>query len=208
MTSSTEREPVGTAPAVEPVTAPTRAERREVLRREKQRFGGIKWGSAFFGWLTAVGTAVLLGGIAAAVAQGYALSGDTVPGTGVGVVAVAVTGVVLFVAYFCGGYVAGRMARFSGAMQGVAVWVWAVVVAIAVAVLVSVSGAAVNLAPVSGLIGGRVDPTALTVGGLVALAAALIVGLAGAVLGGLAGMRFHRRVDRAAAADPGPVPTP
>jgi len=37
--------------------------------------------------------------------------------------------VVLFVAYFSGGYVAGRMARFNGLKQGLAVWVWALVIA-------------------------------------------------------------------------------
>ena len=46
----------------------------------------------------------------------------------------------LFVAYYCGGYVAGRMARFNGVKQGVAVWVWAVVIAVAVAVLAAVAG--------------------------------------------------------------------
>ena len=27
--------------------------RSEVLDRQKERFGGFKWGAAFFGWLTA-----------------------------------------------------------------------------------------------------------------------------------------------------------
>lgn len=34
--------------------------REEVVSRERERFGGMKFGSAFFGWLTAMGTAVLL----------------------------------------------------------------------------------------------------------------------------------------------------
>jgi hypothetical protein len=37
-----------------------------------------------------------------------------------GIVGAIVALAVLFVAYYCGGYVAGRMARFSGAKQGVA----------------------------------------------------------------------------------------
>ncbi len=48
--------------------------------------------------------------------------------------------VVLLVAYFCGGYVAGRMARFNGVKQGVAVWVWAIVIAVVVAVVAAVAG--------------------------------------------------------------------
>lgn len=186
-------------------TTTTRSERREVLDHQKAHFGGIKWGSAFFGWLTAVGTAVLLSGIAAAVGLGLGLSipggperavdelaqGPGATGTAglVGAVAVAV---VLLVAYYCGGYVAGRMARFNGAKQGIAVWVWAVVVAAAAAVVVATGGVRLDLAP----IGLPVDPTALGTGGIIAAAAALVVALVGAVLGGLAGMRFHRRIDR------------
>jgi uncharacterized membrane-anchored protein len=185
----------------EPATPLTeRQQRRAARRHQKQQFGGTKWGSAFFGWLTALGTAVLLGGIAAAVTDGYGLT--TVPGgPPVGVVAVVVAAVVLFLAYFCGGYVAGRMARFDGARQGVAVWLWAVLVAVAVAVLVAVSGVPVD--PPAALVGGVLDPAALTIGGLIGLSVVLLIGLVGAVLGGLAGMRFHRRVDRAT---PPPAP--
>lgn len=183
-----------------------RAERREVLHQQQERFGGIRWGSAFFGWLTTVGTAVLLGGIAAAVGAGFGLAapggraeltqspGATTAGVVVGAVVVALA---LFVAYYCGGYVAGRMARFNGAKQGMAVWVWAVVIAVVVGVVVAVGGARLDLAP----IGVPVDPAALGTAGIIAAVVALAVALVGAVLGGLAGMRFHRRIDRATAAD-------
>ncbi|MBT9257757.1 hypothetical protein KMZ32_06370 [Phycicoccus sp. MAQZ13P-2] len=53
--------------------------------------------------------------------------------------------VVLFVAYYCGGYVAGRMARFNGAKQGLAVWLWALVIALVVAVLGLVAGDRYNV---------------------------------------------------------------
>lgn len=45
--------------------------------------------------------------------------------------------VIVFVAYSCGGYVAGRMARFDGMEQGLGVWLWAILVAVLVAVLVA-----------------------------------------------------------------------
>ena len=54
------------------------------------------------------------------------------PHVGFGLVGGIVLLVILFVAYYCGGYVAGRMARFHGARQGFAVWVWALVIAIVV----------------------------------------------------------------------------
>ncbi|MHA7287307.1 hypothetical protein ACX80I_13595 [Arthrobacter sp. MDT3-44] len=41
-----------------------------------------------------------------------------------------------------------------------------------------------------------VDGSALTVGGLIDLAIAILVPLTGAILGGRAGMRFHRKVDQ------------
>ena len=41
-------------------------DRREVVGREREEHGGVKIGSAFFGWLTATGMAVLLTALAAA----------------------------------------------------------------------------------------------------------------------------------------------
>jgi membrane protease YdiL (CAAX protease family) len=186
-----------------------REARRATLHEQKERFGGIKWGAAFFGWLTAVGTAVLLSGIVALVtsagvsapdAAGDVARGIGAPAPTTGVVGAVLAAVVVFLAYFAGGYVAGRMARFSGAKQGVAVWVWAVVVALVVGLLVAFSGRGVDLTAAGAALGIPADPTSLTVGGIVAAVVALVVGLVGAVLGGLAGMRYHRRIDRAAPA--------
>lgn len=179
---------------------------RPLLAAQKERYGGIKWGSAFFGWLTATGTALLLTVIAAAAGAALGLA-QPEPGlpTGAGAQTAGITAavvllVILFLAYYCGGYVAGRMARFNGAKQGVAVWVWAVVVAIAVAVLGTVSGVRFDaLADVGGLPRLPIDQSSLTAGTILAALVALAAGLVGAVLGGLAGMRFHRRVDRVVA---------
>src|SRR5699024_12584226 len=44
--------------------------REEVLDRESDRYGGFKWGAAFFGWLTAMGAAVLLTAILSAIGAG------------------------------------------------------------------------------------------------------------------------------------------
>ncbi len=186
-------------------------DRREELHRQKAEFGGIKWGSAFFGWLTAIGTAVLLTGLATAILGAIGLAaepaqvaqaGEVVQNPAgaqtVGIVGAIVALVVLFVAYYCGGYVAGRMARFSGAKQGVAVWVWTVVISILVTIAVAVAGSqAGGLAGIGGLPQIPIDPAALTVAGILTALLALVVSLVGAVLGGLAGMRFHRKIDRA-----------
>ena len=106
--------------------------------------------------------------------------------------------VVLFVAYYCGGYVAGRMARFDGAKQGVAVWLWALFIAIVVALLGAVVGSEFNvLADLNSFPRIPVGEGDLSTGGIIAAVVVAVTSLAGAVLGGLAGMRFHRRVDRA-----------
>ena len=49
-------------------------DRRDVVDRQKEAFGGMKFGSCFFGWLTAAGTAVLLGAIATGVGTALGLT--------------------------------------------------------------------------------------------------------------------------------------
>ena len=178
-----------------------------VLEREQQRFGGIKFGSAFFGWLTATGTAVLLTALVAAIGTAIgATSGTTVDevadaaaeNTGVaGIVGAIVLGIVLLIAYFAGGYVAGRMARFSGAKQGLAVWLWAVVIAILVAIATAVAGSQWDiLATLDSFPRIPVTAETATVTGILTAIGAAVVALGGAILGGMAGMRYHREVDR------------
>ena len=105
---------------------------------------------------------------------------------------------VLLVAYYCGGYVAGRMARINGLKQGDAVWVWAVVIAVLVGVAGAVLGSEFDvLDRVGGFPRLPIGGGDVTTGGIVAGLIALVAALVGAILGGLAGMRFHRKVDKA-----------
>ncbi len=184
-------------------------DRASVVEREKEEHGGVKIGSAFFGWLTATGTAVLLTALLAAAGTAVGLAtntsvGEVTSGTSaqdsqtIGIVGGIILLVILFVAYYCGGYVAGRMARFNGIQQGLAVWLWAVVIAIVVAVLGAVAGDKYNiLAKINSFPRIPVNEGNLATGGLIAAVAVAVVALVGAVLGGLAGMHFHRQVDKA-----------
>ncbi|WP_245616146.1 hypothetical protein [Phycicoccus jejuensis] len=189
--------------------APTR---HEVLDAEKERYGGIKVGSAFFGWLTATGSAVLLTALVAAAGTGVGIATGTdvqdaadratSDPTTVGLAGGIALLVVLFVAYYCGGYVAGRMARFNGAKQGLAVWLWALVIALVVAVLGLVAGDRYNvLGQLNSFPRLPVGEGDVGTAGILALVGVAVVSLLGAVLGGLAGMRFHRKVDRAGLGD-------
>ncbi|MGB3761717.1 MAG: hypothetical protein WA966_00735, partial [Ornithinimicrobium sp.] len=104
---------------------------------------------------------------------------------------------ILFIAYYCGGYVAARMARFNGIKQGIAVWVWALVIAIAVAILAAVAGSKYNiLSQLNAFPRIPINEGTLSTGGIIAAIALVVVSLLGAILGGLAGMNFHRRVDK------------
>jgi hypothetical protein len=182
----------------------TRGAARDAVAAQRARFGGIKWGAAFFGWLTANGLAVLLiallsaAGVALSLAQGVdtadeaAQQADTL-GIGGGIAVL----VVLFLAYLAGGYVAGRMSRFDGAQQGLAVWLIGLVVVLLLALAGVVLGAQYNVLQQLNLPRIPIDEGTATTAGILTLVALLVVTLLGAVLGGKLGDRYHRRIDRA-----------
>ncbi|MGI8440172.1 MAG: hypothetical protein ACR2NV_08310, partial [Thermoleophilaceae bacterium] len=108
--------------------------------------------------------------------------------------------IVFGLAYFAGGYVAGRLARFDGVRQGLGVWLFALLVAVLLTLLGAVLGAQYNVLDQLQVVP-RIptDLASLTTGGAIALVALLIVTVAAAILGGKAGEAFHRKVDRAGA---------
>jgi hypothetical protein len=182
----------------------TRGAGRDAVAAQHARYGGIKWGAAFFGWLTANGFAVILVALlsAAGVALGLAQNVDTADeatqqaetlGIGGGIAVL----VVLFLAYLAGGYVAGRMARFDGARQGLAVWLIGLVVVVVLAAAGAILGAEYNVLQQLNLPRIPIDEGTLTTAGIVTLVAILAVTLLGALLGGKLGDRFHRKIDRA-----------
>ena len=81
-------------------------------------------------------------------------------------------------------------------------WLWALIIAVVVAVLGLIAGAQFDvLANLNGFPRLPVNEGDLTVAGIITALLLLGVSLLGAILGGLAGMRFHRKVDRAATID-------
>lgn len=108
-------------------------------------------------------------------------------------VAVALS-VLIFFAYLVGGYAAGRMARFAGAKQGIAVWLWQIMALI-------IGSLATFLAPQ--LFQNGVASLSLQkliagdfANGLLAVLLVLALSFLGAILGGLLGRLYHRRVDK------------
>jgi hypothetical protein len=182
----------------------TRGTGRDAVAAQHDRFGGIKWGAAFFGWLSANGLAVILvallsaAGLALGLARGVNTADEAVDqanqiGVGGGIAIL----VVLFLAYLAGGYVAGRMARFDGVRQGLAVWLIGLIMVLLLAAAGAILGAQYNVLQQLNLPRIPIEEGTATTAGIITLVAILLVTLLGAVLGGKLGDRFHRRVDRA-----------
>jgi hypothetical protein len=85
---------------------------------------------------------------------------------------------VLAIAYYCGGYVAGRMSRFDGARQGIGVWAIGLLITLAAAVLAVIAGSEYNVVERANLPRLPVGTETLTTGGAIAS----IVILAGTLL--------------------------
>jgi MFS family permease len=182
----------------------TKGAARDAVDAQRSRYGGIKWGAAFFGWLSANGLAVLLvallsaAGVAIGLTQGVPSTDEaTQEASTIGVVGGIVLLVVLFLAYLAGGYVAGRMARFDGTRQGLAVWVIGLLVVLVLALAGLVFGSQYNVLQQLNLPRIPIDEGTATTGGIIALVAVLGATLLGAILGGKLGDRYHRKIDRA-----------
>jgi hypothetical protein len=182
----------------------TKGAARDAIDAQRSRYGGIKWGAAFFGWLSANGLAVLLvallsaAGVAIGLTRGVPSADEaTQEADTIGIAGGVVLLAVLFLAYLAGGYVAGRMARFDGARQGLAVWIIGLLVVLVLAVAGVVFGSQYNVLQQLNLPRIPIDEGTATTGGVIALVAVLLATLLGAVTGGRLGDRYHRKVDRA-----------
>ncbi|MGR6965206.1 hypothetical protein ACU610_12140 [Geodermatophilus sp. URMC 61] len=172
---------------------------REAMAVQRSEFGGTKWGAAFFGWLSATGLAVLLLALVSAAGTGSGLT-ERASAEAIGWRGAVALLVVLVVSSLAGGYVAGRMSRFDGVRQGLAVWLVGLVVVLLCSGAVALLGSEFNVLA-------RLELPRIPVGGgtataadLVTLAAGAAATLVGALLGGALGTRYHRRVDRAGSA--------
>jgi len=176
-------------------------DRQEVRERQRDEFGGTNLGAAFFGWLVAVGMAAILTGILSAAGAAIGLtevSGSEASGNAetISVVGGVILLLILMLAYYSGGYVSGRMSRFDGGRQGVAVWIIGLLVTIALAILAAIGGSEYNVLSRFELPRIPIDEGDLATGGIIALVAVILGTLIAALLGGKAGQRYHRKVDR------------
>ena len=169
----------------------------------RERFGGINWGAAFFGWLVAIAMTVLLSSIIGAVATAIGDANDVTQtqaqrdAGAIGLATAIALVVVMVIAYFTGGYVAGRMSRFDGSKQGIAVWAIGIIVTLLAVGLGVVLGNEYNVLDRVDLPRIPVPTDTATWAGIITAVALVLGTLVAALLGGKVGHRYHDKVDRA-----------
>lgn len=174
--------------------------------RQHEEFGGLNWGAAFFGWLVAVGIAVILLGLLSAAGAAFGLSEVSESEANSNAEAIGIVGgilliAVLAIAYYCGGYVSGRLSRFDGGRQGFGTWAIGLAVTIVLAVAGALFGSEYNILEQLNLPRIPVEEGSLTAGAAIALAAVVLLTLLAALIGGKAGERYHKKIDRYAYRD-------
>jgi hypothetical protein len=196
--TTTRTAPVARGTAAAPATY---EEAREVQRAQ---WGGADGTAIFFGWLSALGLAALLLAVVAAAGTrlGFADQVSTHDATSnagtIGIVGAAIHVVILLLAYYAGGYVAGRMGRFDGARQGFRVWLLGLLVTIAAAVAGWIGGSQYNVYQQLNLPRIPIKEGDVATGAIITLIVCLVGTLLVAIAGGKAGDRYHARVDATA----------
>src|SRR5215212_8926487 len=194
--------------ATRPVTT-GRASRRPAEEREdrlRDMYGGVDWLASFLGYVFTVVLALVFSAIAGLVLVPFGFPPEISGGQlGASVLTgLAVLGVLIFLTYFFGGYVAGRLARFDGGRNGAMVLVWTFIVALILA-LVAVVFSGFLPAGADEAIANLVRGTASAAGslagagvaGIIVAVAALLLALLGGLFGGRLGSRYHTEIDRA-----------
>jgi FtsH-binding integral membrane protein len=171
----------------------------------RERFGGRDLPASLAGMLVALASLLLLAGLASAAIGTIAFQ------TGVegneqelSLGALIAAGVVIFLAFLLGGWAAGRMARYDGALNGFMVAVWFVVLGVVLAVVGAIADNTYNLFDdlrvAEATLPNWFSLDDVTTGAIISSLAFVGLMVLGAVLGGLWGTRMHTRADREIAA--------
>jgi hypothetical protein len=163
-----------------------------------ERFGGVDTPSAIAGMFTALGVLVFLSSLLAAWVGGLTFQVNLLDPDGVlqefEVVAFIVLAVVVFVAFFYGGWAAGRMARIDGGINGVAAAAWMLFLIVVFAAIGAFAGAEFNAFGQAGMPDwiSQLDAADITVGAGVATIVLLLIMFFASWLGGRAGETYRR----------------
>jgi len=180
------------------------AEERE--DRLRDMYGGVDWLASFLGFVFAIVLGTIFSAVVGLVLVPFGITPDFSGGQiGASVITgLALLGVLIFLTFFFGGYVAGRLARFDGGRNGAMVLVWMFIVVVILALAAAIFSGFLPAGMAEGITNlmDRMVSTAgnlagAGVAGLVTAAAALLLALLGGSLGGRMGSRYHTEIDRA-----------
>ena len=173
--------------------------------RLRDMYGGVDWLASFLGFVFAAVVGALFSLVAGLVLAplGFSLNVGGEIGAAV-ITGLVLMAVLVFLTYFFGGYVAGRLARFDGGRNGMMLLLWTLVAALLAALA---GGIFSNFLPagISDGIQNFIQNGVLsTIGnlsqfglvGILIIIGALVVALLGGFLGGRLGSRYHAEIDR------------
>ena len=183
-------------------TPPTTQQFEPVVDPELLSYRGFKFGAAFFGWLIAIAMSVLLSLAVSAAAFGTAeildysrADAEAQPGAA-GITAASVAVLVLTLAFYIGGYVAGRLARFDGGRNGFGVWMFAFLFSVLAAGAGALLNSQYDLLEDVNRPDVSVSTSSVTTAGIISAAALVVLTLLFSIVGGKAGKRYHDKIDR------------
>lgn len=175
----------------------------ENLSEVYERFGKTDLVASVTGMFAGLGVLVFLGALIAAGAAtiDYQLNMINEDGTldEASIVGLVVAAIVVFVSFIVGGFAAGRMARYSGGLNGFGAGLWLILLLAVFAALGAWVGTEYNVFNQLDLPNwfGQIDADDLTAMAVVASAVLIVATLAGGYIGGRLGETYHTRVDAA-----------
>lgn len=177
------------------------AEHETGLDAARSRFGGFDLPASLAGMMVALASLLILAGLASAAIGAIAFqTGVTGNEEELSLGALVTAGAVILLAFLFGGWAAGRMARYNGALNGFMVAVWFLVLLLVLAALAAVAGDSYdlfgNLQVAKASLPNWFSDDQATSGAIISSLVFALVMVVGAILGGIWGTRMHRQADR------------
>ena len=173
--------------------------------RLRDMYGGVDWLASFLGFVFALIAGAIFSVVAGIVLGPLGFTPDLGGQIGAAVITgLVLLGVLIFLTFFFGGYVAGRLARFDGGRNGAMLLVWTVLAGFLLVLAASVFSSFLPEAAAQN-IGNFVESATSAMGdlaqsgivGIAVVVGALLFALLGGFLGGRLGSRYHAEIDRA-----------
>lgn len=167
------------------------------------RFGKADFLASFIGMFAALGTLGFLASLFAAGAGSIAFQLNLINADGgldeSSAVALIIAAAVVFTSFLVGGFAAGRMARYSGGINGIGAGLWALLLGAIFAALGAWIGAEYNAFNGSDLPNwiAQLDVEDLTSEAVIATVVMIAATLFGGYVGGRMGELYHQKVDAA-----------